>query len=129
MQAAKNTRDVMANMTNLGHAHQEYAKHVAASRAPHSSEWIRVQFLMYPDVRKQADLLKVLPHGRTRSLNDCIDIEFEKDTRADLKRVVMTIVHNRSNAMCPMDLERGLANLVSRMEKAGEGYGNAYGED
>ena len=62
-------------------------------------------------------MLKLLPEGIIKELKKSTDINFEKDSYAQIQEVVKTIVHSHMNSSAPMDVEKkSLHNLEQKEE-------------
>ena len=118
MQQAKNIQDVLPKITSLERAQQEYYRQAIASKDPEFVKMRTHGVSVYPEVFKEADLLKILPEVIVKELKKSTNIDFEKDTYSEIRDVVTTIVHNHMNVASPMDVDK---KYVMSIEK-GAGY-------
>jgi len=117
MSPARNMQDVIPKMMSLERVHQEYYKTAMASKDPEFEKMRKNGISVYPEVFKKADMLKLLPEGIIKELKKSTNINFEKDSYAQIQEVVKTIVHNHMNSSAPMDVEKkGLHNLEQKEE-------------
>jgi len=121
MQPAKNIQDVIPKMMSLERVHLEYYKTAMASKDPEFEAMRKHGIGVYPEVFKKADMLKLLPEGIIKELKKSTNINFEKDSYAQIQEVVKTIVHNHMNSSAPMDVDKkGLHNLEQKEESCKE---------
>jgi len=121
MTPARNMQDVIPKMMSLERAHQEYYKTAMASKDPEFEKMRKNGISVYPEVFKKADMLKLLPEVIIKELKKSTNINFEKDSYAEIQEVVKTIVHNHMNSSAPMDVDKkGLHNLEQKEESCKE---------
>ena len=92
-----------------------------ASKDPEFEKMRKNGISVYPEVFKKADMLKLPPEVIVKELKKSANINFEKDSYAEIQEVVKTIVHNHMNSSAPMDVDKkGLHNLEQKVESCTE---------
>jgi hypothetical protein len=102
MQPARNIQDVIPKIAALERSHQEYYRQAIASKDPEFVKLRSSGASVYPEVFKKADLLKILPDSIVKELKKSTNIDFEKNTYAEIRNIVNTIVHNHMSTASPM---------------------------
>lgn len=128
MPAAKKIQEVMPKMSTLYRAHQEYAKQSAASR---DAECWR----MKPSgsqlclASKKADVLKILPDGMTKDLNNkATNNEFERHTHTLRPQGHRCYYYSKPvQRHMPHGCRAAYHELRRGTDKGGESYGGAQG--
>ena len=116
MQSARNIQDVLPKIAALERSHQEYYRQAIASKDPEFVNLRASGASVYPEVFKKADLLKVLPDSIVKELKKSTNIDFEKNTYAEIRNIVNTIVHNHTSTAGPMDVDKKHVMILDKEE-------------